>query len=1759
MARQDIDELIISVQSDASNASKNLNSLTKRLSKLGETINAINTANITNTTKSLTTLNTTLQNLKSEPLRNITSSLKSLSNLNTENLKNSTKNIKEISNALKGFSGITIPNLNGIATLTNNLRTLGNKSVTQATKNLPSITNDLSNFVSSLNSVGSLSFDPTNLSMIINSVSKLGGAKVTQAATQNLPNIARDLTNFIQQLNKIQTVDFDVSKFTALTESIRKLGLSSASKAVPNIEALAKAIKNMMLTLKEAPQVSNNLIRMTNAVANLASQGQRVVTATRGIVNGIHSTGSAASSNESKIKSFASAIGKLYAQYWLLLRVFKGFWYTLTKSMDFMETVNYFEVAMAQIGEEAMGQWQEMGYASAEAYADSFAERAKQLTEKMTGYRIDTEGNATLLNQKSLGLDPDQVLQYQAMYAQMANSIGLTEETALNASKALVMLGTDWSSLRNIALDDAWQKFASALAGQTRAVRALGIDITQATLQEYAYKYGLDQSIMSMNQAAKTQLRLLAILDQSKVAYGDLANTISSPANQVRVLQQNLVNLARTFGNLFIGVFAKVIPYINAVVILLQRLFQWIAGILGIQLQGINTSIGGMTDEVSGLIDETDDMASGVGDVSDGFEDAADSAKDLGKAMGSLPFDELHTFTQEQASAGAGGAGAGAVGGVGDMGMSGIPALDEAIANALNEYQEIWDEAFKNMNNRAQELADTLQSLVPIIAGIGAGLLALKLAPGLISSLNKVKTLMQAINAWGTKSALKGLFLQAGSAITQMLPGLAKITPAMAGWAVAIGLVAGHYTHLYQESKVFRKGLETTGKVVKKVFNEVGLIFKTLGGILADVFGGMWQGIKDIFASFDIDLSFLDPIIEGFENFIKGLDLDLSDLGVTIAGVGALIAGLTIPGAQFLVPIGAFMLAAEGLSVALRTIGYWTSDAVQQVEIFGDDISDVTKQKVEPFVNEIQGMQRTLDSVYFDAGGIIDEEDFTAISTSLDTIVNMITTELDADKNQALADLNPLKNLMSAENYQGAIEGINTYYEQLKTQVTTNEGRINEIVATAKAEQRNLTAEEYAEIARLQEEMSSTGIQQLSQNEIEQETIMRRLKDNSTAISAEQAEKIIADAKRTKDEAINNAENQYSEVVLNAERMREAGIINDEEYNSIIAAAQTAKADAITAAEEQYQGIYDTAAERFPETTKFIDRETGEMKTKWEVAREEMEKAWDNFFKGLDEGAAEGWKEVTTWWDTTKTNWKKDWETFRSDLEKKWDGFWNGLDEGAKTGWDAFNKWWEERKAFWKKDWEEFTNGLKDGWNKFWSFLKDPFGSEDAENVGKNIGEGAAEGLNNAKTGAGPYVYKTLDEMKAAAIIRSPSKLFRDEVGAYIGEGIAVGLVKSTSSVVKAAKGIIDEVRRVFNGVEYSLNVDYAALIEEAKKLGDLDRLSLLEQQRNAKIMGEHLSYVPTWNYNKNPEQEKVDEEANKSLENINENILTSIDEQTKITEGIDTLKTESVEAINELKTANEELSLSLNELVKNVSYDKNVDYAALMAKAKAEGDYEKLAELEMQRNAKIQGEHLNYAPTFDYQNLEKATKETNTSLTSIDTSLKTAYENDLDTNSSVTDIAKLLKDFLKDMFETVKNGFAQSHAMFNDFTAMLTETLDQMITAIRGIEINVYQTVGGKAYAAGGFVEDGLFFANRGELVGKFSNGRTAVANNEQIIEGIRQGVYDAVSAAMRNADNGGTVIENILKLDNEVIYKGQQKVAKKRGYNFDMGKFNR
>lgn len=81
-----------------------------------------------------------------------------------------------------------------------------------------------------------------------------------------------------------------------------------------------------------------------------------------------------------------------------------------------------------------------------------------------------------------------------------------------------------------------------------------------------------------------------------------------------------------------------------------------------------------------------------------------------------------------------------------------------------------------------------------------------------------------------------------------------------------------------------------------------------------------------------------------------------------------------------------------------------------------------------------------------------------------------------------------------------------------------------------------------------------------------------------------------------------------------------------------------------------------------------------------------------------------------------------------------------------------------------------------------------------------------------------------------------------------------------------------------------------------------------------------------------------------------------------------------------------------------------------------------------------------------------------------------------------------------------------------------------------------------------GGFIEDGLFTMNRGEIAGKFNNGKSVVANNEQIIAGISEGVYTAVVAAMAESQSGGDR-PVVVYLDGKQIYSSMKRTESRRG----------
>lgn len=570
---------------------------------------------------------------------------------------------------------------------------------TSASNALDKLANSLTNFQKSL------SIDTSKLTSISNSIQSIANA-ANSMNTSGIKNIST-LTNSINRMGKIDTSGLSrissalktfsadmagtkvdgVGDIASIASSISRLGGVASGRAITNIPLLAKNLKQLFTTLSTTPNVSENIIRMTNALAGLASTGAASGRAANSLGRNLNTYTASAKRATKSTFSLAAAFGKFYATYFLVIRGIKSLWKSIEGTTDYIEAFNYYTVAFNKVGKEWGKDFEKFGYDNAEDYAQSFGRRVNELLGKMSGLKVDVDGGLiSESGMKNLGLNLQEITQYASQLASITNSLGQTGEVTTAISKSMTMLAGDISSLFNVDFSTVATNLQSGLIGQSRALYKYGIDITNATLQTYAYKYGIEKAVSEMSQAEKQQLRLLAILDQSKVSWGDLANTINSPSNMIRQFTNNVKEAGMVLGQLFIPVLQKVLPVINGVVIAIKRLLVSVANLLGIKIDFSSFGQG-----VSGYNEDLEDTA-------DALDKVGTSAKNA--KSGVREFDKLKVISTPKSS----GSGSGA-------GGAGID-LTKEIMDATAEYEKVWQEAFDKMQNTALGWADKIEKLL---------------------------------------------------------------------------------------------------------------------------------------------------------------------------------------------------------------------------------------------------------------------------------------------------------------------------------------------------------------------------------------------------------------------------------------------------------------------------------------------------------------------------------------------------------------------------------------------------------------------------------------------------------------------------------------------------------------------------------------------------------------------------------------------------------------------------------------------------------------------------------------------------------------------------------------------------------------------------------------------------------------------------------------------------------------------------------------
>lgn len=697
-----VESLDIKINATAKSAKDEITNLVGKIDVLTSSLSKINGSNLSGLANGVSKLGNatkTLSGVKATDYNRIAKGFERFAKIDVGGLSRTASGLNTLANGLNNLGNIQ--NLGGITSAVNAVKNLSKVNMAGFdTSKMTKIANSVSNLATKLSGVSEIE---STVTRVVGSLARLSNSgQYIGNVTTEFPELGKQVVKLVRKLSSANAIDISITK---VVEGIAKLANAGkrVGETVANLKKLGEGVMNLLKKLQNAPQINSNVANTIQGLGNLASSGSRISTVSDRASTSTKKLGNALSSLKDKLKSahksskgFVSSIGMFYAKFFLVIRAVKKFGQAIGSAQDYIEEFNYFSVALDKVGKDSANQFKKAGYNSAEEYAGSFRKRFGKLQKQLTGYDVDyNTGDATNTFSHNLGLDLTEVMNYNAAIAQITNSAGMLGETSIATSKALTMLSADWASLSNLDTADVMQNFQSGLVGQSRALYKYGIDITSAGLAQTAMNHGVTESIKNLSQQSKMQLRVLTMLEQSKVAYGDLARTINQPANQLRMLQAGFKKLSLTIGSLFMPIVQKLYPYMNAVVMVLQDFAQWVAKLAGIKLGDTDGSR--KTPEVpdySDAADDTDKVAKNMDKTAKKTKKAADNLQG---------FDQVNKLQDNSDSDS------------GDTDPSGGNAnidLSKDISDALKNYENIWDKAFKSNKNKAVELYKKMKKAI---------------------------------------------------------------------------------------------------------------------------------------------------------------------------------------------------------------------------------------------------------------------------------------------------------------------------------------------------------------------------------------------------------------------------------------------------------------------------------------------------------------------------------------------------------------------------------------------------------------------------------------------------------------------------------------------------------------------------------------------------------------------------------------------------------------------------------------------------------------------------------------------------------------------------------------------------------------------------------------------------------------------------------------------------------------------------------------
>lgn len=730
-------------------------------------------------------------------------------------------------------------NIDKLATAISNLRTKGN---------VTKVVNSLDKLASSIATLKQASAGMSGLDKITSFLNGLSNVNTT-ASTKSINTVVNAIKKIPAAVSGLNGVDFYSmsGSITQLTNALAPLSILDAS----SLKALGSAFN----AIGKVPDLTDKL--KATDLDSFASSCQKISTALTPLASQLDKVGNAFAKLPPQLSKVVTQANRVTAanekqrkSYLSLSNQMNGFMRNMAKLVSLKAIAEYLGNAVAKFNDfyEATDLFHNaMGNLSGEA---------DTLISKMQGL---------------LGVDPTKAMTYMATIQSLGTSFGLTSDKAYVLSKNLTQLAYDEGSYWNKNVAETFTAMSSAISGEIEPIRRLGIDLSQARLQQELLALGFNKQVSSLSQADKAVLRYIAIMKQTANVQGNLAQTIQSPANQIKILKAQLDMLAKSVGSLLYPAMKSILPPLIAAVQLIREFVEWVAKLMGVKV----------------VFTDFTKSAESVGGIGDAMDDTADSTKKAAKALKdyTMGFDELNIIDPTQGSSGSGG-GASTGNILGDVDLSGYDMFKNYVGTSIDEIKE------------------KVKKLLPIIAGVAAGFAAWKIADFLFSQLNNVH----------------GLAYKLGQVVGELRKKLGLVNPELAVIAGTVALIVWRFVDLYQNSEKFRIGLQRIKDLI-----ELAALGFSQGWNISLTEGKLGQSIEQIKESIKIlaqqilDLlpdEWKESASNAFETIrqvVKKLDLDLGDLALTLIGIGLIISGHPVAGLA--------VIGFEAVSVAIRGLG----------------------------------------------------------------------------------------------------------------------------------------------------------------------------------------------------------------------------------------------------------------------------------------------------------------------------------------------------------------------------------------------------------------------------------------------------------------------------------------------------------------------------------------------------------------------------------------------------------------------------------------------------------------------------------------------------------------------------------------------------------------------------------------------------------------------------------------------------------------------